>query len=283
MYVNLRPAVNCKFIDPSPAGDPEKVNQMRIVVIIPSRYGSTRFEGKPLALIAGKPMIQHVYDNAGRAQSVAEVVVATDDPRILDTVRRFNGKAVMTSADNRSGTDRVGEAADRLGLAENDIIINIQGDQPLINPACFDSVVAPLKSNAAAVMSTLAFAIVESQEYTHPKDCKVVMDQQGRALYFSRACIPFARDGGHAFTAYKHLGVYAYTRKFLRIFRNLPTGRLEQIEKLEQLRAQEYGYPIEVVVTPYDSPEVDLPEDIARIEALMQGRQNPGPSPASTP
>lgn len=243
---------------------------MRIVAIIPSRYESTRFRGKPLALISGKPMIQWVYESACRASLTSEVVVATDDPRIFDAIQGFNGRVLMTSRDHRSGSDRVAEAADQLGLAGEDIAINIQGDQPLVHPTCFDAVVEPLLGAKEAVMSTLAFPIGDRTEYTNPKDCKVVMDQQGYALYFSRAPIPFARDGGEDFIVYKHLGVYAYTRRFLETFRNLPSGRLETIEKLEQLRALEHGLRIKVVVTPHDSPEVDLPEDIGRIEAILR-------------
>lgn len=242
---------------------------MRIVVIIPSRYDSSRFEGKPLADIAGKPMIQHVYESASRAERISDVVVATDHQRIFDAVQGFGGHAMMTSTEHRSGSDRVAEAADKLGLAPEDIAINVQGDQPLVQPDCFDAVVEPLMNDPQIGMSTLAFQITDQQEYTNPKDCKVVMDQQSFALYFSRAPIPLARDGGEAFPIYKHLGVYAYTRQFLDTFNRLPRGRLEQIEKLEQLRALEYGHRIKVVVTPFDSPEVDLPEDISRIERLV--------------
>lgn len=243
---------------------------MRIVVIIPSRYGSSRFEGKPLATIAGKPMIQHVYESASRAARISEVVVATDDQRIFDAVNRFGGDAMMTSSEHRSGSDRVAEAADKMGLNPTDIAINVQGDQPLVQPDCFDAVVEPLLKDPQLGMSTLAFQITDQQEYTNPKDCKVVMDRQSYALYFSRAPIPLARDGGEDFTIYKHLGVYAYTRYFLDTFNRLPRGRLEQIEKLEQLRVLEHGHRIKVVVTPFDSPEVDLPEDISRIEMLVK-------------
>jgi len=243
---------------------------MRIVVIIPSRYGSSRFEGKPLALIAGKPMIQHVYESASRAARISEVVVATDDRRIFDAVNRFGGDAMMTSSEHRSGSDRVAEAAEKMGLDPTDIAINVQGDQPLVQPDCFDAVVEPLLQDPQLGMSTLAFQITDHQEYTNPKDCKVVMDRQSYALYFSRAPIPLARDGGENFPMYKHLGVYAYTRQFLDTFNRLPRGRLEQIEKLEQLRVLEHGHRIKVVVTPFDSPEVDLPEDISRIEMLVK-------------
>ena len=243
---------------------------MKTVVIIPARYGSTRFQGKPLAKIAQKPMIVHVCERCGRADCVSEVVVATDDSRIFDVVARLGCRAVMTGEKNRSGTDRVAEAADQMGLRPDDIIINVQGDQPLIDPRCLDAVAAPLLKDPCEGMSTLAFKIVNSEEITNPKDVKVVFDHQARALYFSRSPIPCARDASEVFDTFKHLGVYAYTRRFLDIFRNLPEGNLERIEKLEQLRALEYGYTIRVVVTPYDSPEVDIPADIARIEQKLK-------------
>ncbi len=243
---------------------------MKTVVIIPARYGSTRFEGKPLAQIAQKPMIAHVCERCGRADCVSEVVVATDDSRIFDVVTRLGCRAVMTGEKNRSGTDRVAEAADRMGLGTDDIIINVQGDQPLIDPRCLDAVAAPLQEDPSTDMSTLAFKIVNPEEITNPKDVKVVFDYQARALYFSRSPIPCARDASEVFDTFKHLGVYAYTRRFLDIFRKLPEGVLERIEKLEQLRALEHGYTIRVVVTPYDSPEVDIPADIERVERKIR-------------
>ena len=176
----------------------------------------------------------------------------------------------MTSGDHRSGTDRSAEAARSLGMTPEDIVINVQGDQPVINPRCLDEVVAPLTADPALGMSTLAFRIVNSREYLDPKDVKVVMDEHGDALYFSRAPVPYGRDEGQRFDSYKHLGIYAYRCDFLEIFRKLPTGRLEAIEKLEQLRALEHGHRIRVVVTNFDSPEVDLPSDIIRIEELLK-------------
>jgi 3-deoxy-manno-octulosonate cytidylyltransferase (CMP-KDO synthetase) len=244
---------------------------MKIVAIIPSRFGSTRFQGKPLALISGKPMIQRVYETTAQADIVDRVVVATDDDRIYSAVEQFGGEAVMTSETLRSGTDRAAEAAERIGLEMDDIVINVQGDQPLMDPRCLDDVVAPLTADSELGISTLAFRIIDPREYDNPKDVKVVMDHRGDALYFSRAPVPFARDDGEAFDSYKHLGVYAYRRRFLEIFRDLPTGRLESIEKLEQLRALEFGHRINVVVTTYDSPEVDLPSDISRIENRIAG------------
>jgi len=242
---------------------------MKIVVIIPSRYGSTRFEGKPLALISGKPMIQCVYERAASAGIVDQVVVATDDARIFSAVTGFGGSVIMTAAENRSGTDRVAEAAEKLNLSADDIVVNIQGDQPRIHPSCIREVAGPLIENPDIQMSTLAFRIVNPEEITHPKDVKVTFDVLGNALYFSRAAIPFGRDDFTVFDTYKHLGIYAYTRRFLDIFRSLPDGRLETIEKLEQLRALEYGHRIRVMVTDHDSPEVDVPEDIKRIQNLQ--------------
>ncbi|OQY55306.1 MAG: 3-deoxy-D-manno-octulosonate cytidylyltransferase [Desulfobacteraceae bacterium 4572_88] len=244
---------------------------MKVLAIIPSRYASSRFDGKPLALISGKPMIQRVYESAARAESITDIAVATDDVRIFDAVRNFGGKAMMTSPENRSGTDRVAQAAEKMGLDWDDILVNVQGDQPLIDPRAIDEVINPLKhgmENVKCEMSTLAFRIVNEEEITNPKDVKVTFDNSGFALYFSRSPIPHGRDKGPAFDVYKHLGVYAYTRRFLEKFRSLPEGRLEQIEKLEQLRAIEYGHKIRVVISEYDSPEVDLPEDILRIQGL---------------
>ena len=241
----------------------------QVVVVIPSRYGSTRFRGKPLALIQGKPMIRRVYEAACRAENITRVVVATDDQRIQQAVEEFGGTVVMTSADNRSGTDRAGEAAERLGLDMEDIVVNVQGDQPLLDPGCLDQVIAPFEQIPDLEMSTLAHVIQKPGQITNPKHVKVVMDEAGFALYFSRSPIPFGRDAGTRFDTYKHLGIYAYTRRFLEVFRTLPVGRLEDVEKLEQLRALENGHRIKVVATDYDSPEVDLPGDIAVIEALL--------------
>ncbi len=243
---------------------------MNTVVIIPSRYGSTRFPGKPLALISGKPMIQMVYERAKNAAMITDVVVATDDSRIYDIVNSFGGKVVMTSPDNRTGTDRLAEAAEKIGLGQDDIVVNVQGDQPLLDYRCLDELVQPFHTEPDLEMSTLAYKIINRKEITDPKDVKVTFDNKGYALYFSRSPIPFCRDSNIDFSTYKHLGFYAYTRRFLEIFKNLPAGNLEKIEQLEQLRAIESGYRILVVVTGYDSPEVDLPDDIKNIEKLLE-------------
>jgi 3-deoxy-manno-octulosonate cytidylyltransferase (CMP-KDO synthetase) len=243
---------------------------MKIVVIIPARYDSTRFPGKPLRLYKGKPMIQQVYERANLSNIVTDVFVATDDQRIFDAVSGFGGNVVMTGKENRSGTDRVAEAAENIGLDLDDIVVNIQGDQPEVHPQHIKDVVSPFETGPGVEMSTLAFKIIKKGEITNPKDCKVTFDNRGYALYFSRSPIPCARDADTVFDTYKHLGIYAYPRRFLETFKNLPEGKLETIEKLEQLRAIEYGYKIQVVITKYDSPEVDHPEDINRIEGLIE-------------
>jgi 3-deoxy-manno-octulosonate cytidylyltransferase (CMP-KDO synthetase) len=240
---------------------------MKIVVIIPARYDSTRFPGKPLRLLEnGKPMIQQVYERVRLSNIVTDVFVATDDQRIFDVVCGFGGNVVMTGKENRSGTDRVAEAAEKLGFDLDVIVVNIQGDQREVHPQHLQDVVSPFKTEPGTEMSTLAYKIVKKGEITNPKDCKVTFDNRGYALYFSRSPIPCARDANTIFDTYKHLGIYAYTKRFLETFRRLPEGKLEAIEKLEQLRAIEFGYQIRVVITEYDSPEVDLPEDIPRLE-----------------
>lgn len=239
-----------------------------VTVIIPARYASSRFPGKPLAQLKGRCMIEWVYRQAQQSRSTRQVVVATDDDRIAAAVQNFGGEVVMTSVDHRSGTDRVAEAAAQLGLPAQALVVNLQGDQPFFHPAGIDEVVAPLQENSREGMSTLIYRITNVAEISNPKDVKVTFTHDGRALYFSRASIPFNRDASAAVPVYKHLGVYACRRWFLDIFRNLPDSPLENCEKLEQLRALEYGHSIRVVLTEHDSPEVDIPEDIARLEKL---------------
>jgi 3-deoxy-manno-octulosonate cytidylyltransferase (CMP-KDO synthetase) len=245
----------------------------KALAVIPSRYGSSRFEGKPLALIAGKPMIQHVYERAMKSDVISKAVVATDDKRIFKAVDDFGGQAVMTSKACRSGTDRVSETATIMELAPDDIVINIQGDQPVFNPLSLNDLISPFDHDPELLMSTLAFKIKDKREITDPKDVKVIFDHEGFALYFSRAQIPYPRDKDTKADFYKHLGFYAYKKKFLDILVTLPTGICENIEKLEQLRVLEYGYRIRVVVTEYDSPEIDLPQDIDRLTRAMPTTQ----------
>jgi 3-deoxy-manno-octulosonate cytidylyltransferase (CMP-KDO synthetase) len=239
------------------------------IAVIPSRYGSSRFEGKPLALVAGKSMIQRVYEQAQKSQAVSKTIVATDDERIFNAVKAFGGHAVMTSDDCRSGTDRVAQTADMLNLKSDDIIVNIQGDQPVFNPLTIDEMISPFANDPGLTMSTLAFKIKDKREITDPKDVKVTFDHNGFALYFSRAQIPYPRDRETKADFYKHLGFYAYKKSFLDKLVTLPTGTCEHIEKLEQLRVLEFGYRIKVIITEYDSPEIDLPCDIERIEATL--------------
>ncbi|MCF8091008.1 MAG: 3-deoxy-manno-octulosonate cytidylyltransferase [Desulfotignum sp.] len=250
------------------------------IAIIPSRYGSSRLAGKPLMSIAGKPMIQRVYEQAQKSSAVTQVWVATDDPRIVQAVQAFGGNAVMTSDTCRSGTDRVAETAGLLNLGPNDLIINIQGDQPVFHPGSLDDLIAPFDKDTDTIMSTLAYKICDPREITDPKDVKVTFDTHGLALYFSRAQIPFPRDTDTTADYYKHLGFYAYKKSFLDVFVSLPTGRCEAVEKLEQLRALEHGYPIQVAVTQFDSPEIDLPEDIKRVETTLS--KSPIPCDLST-
>ena len=242
---------------------------MKIVAIIPSRFRSTRFEGKPLALIGGKSMIQRVYEKAKKSGKIADVFVATDDQRIADAVLDFDGHALMTSSENRSGTDRVAEAADKIGLMSDDIVVNIQGDQPLLDPRSIDELIGAFNAGSNFEMGTLAFRTLDEDEMNNPKDVKVTFDSEGFALYFSRSPIPFHRDPDVPPVVYKHLGIYAYTKQFLDTFQCLPEGKLEKLEKLEQLRAIEFGHRIKVIITKYDSTEVDFPNDIARVEKAL--------------
>jgi 3-deoxy-manno-octulosonate cytidylyltransferase (CMP-KDO synthetase) len=246
---------------------------VQVVCIIPSRYESTRFPGKPLADLCGRPMIQHVYERVLRAKTVSAAVVATDDERIFRAVEAFGGRAVMTSSRHRSGTDRIAEAVETLHLKNDDIVVNIQGDQPLFEPVQVDEVVEPLIKDSAIPMSTLIYRICRAEEISHPNAVKVVFDKQYFALYFSRATIPFVRDHDRTADYYKHHGIYAYRREFLREFTALPEGLLERLEALEQLRALEHGYRIKVVITPYDSVEVDTPQELERVRRLLTGEE----------
>lgn len=244
---------------------------MKVVAFIPARYESSRFQGKPLAPIAGKPMIQHVYQRATLCKSVSQVIVATDDERISACVRDFAGHVVITGKGHHSGTDRVAEAARIMNLGDQDIVINIQGDQPLFHPESISHLVTPLLEDHAIPMTTLIYKISEHHEVQDMRNVKTVMDKEGFALYFSRSPIPYFRDSGPVRVYYKHLGFYAYRMDFLQVFASLPPGDLENKEKLEQLRALEHGYKIKVIETTHDSIEVDSPKDIREVEVLLGG------------
>ncbi|MBF0530668.1 MAG: 3-deoxy-manno-octulosonate cytidylyltransferase [Deltaproteobacteria bacterium] len=242
---------------------------MKTYVLLPARYGSSRFSGKPLCRIAGKFMIQHVYERARSVSGVDRVVVATDDQRIFDRVIEFGGEVVMTRKEHPSGTDRLAEAIDLLGVADQDLVVNVQGDQPAFDPRQIAQVIEPLLRDSSLHMSTPIIKTTDPSEIQDPNHVKVVFDRNMMALYFSRAPIPWPREGG-AGEYYKHIGIYAYRASFLRLFVKLSPGILENLEKLEQLRALEYGYGIKVVMTDLDSPEVDRPEDVARVEAFLK-------------
>ena len=243
----------------------------RVLGLIPARYASTRFPGKPLHPIAGKPLIQHVVERCKLAKSLSEVIVATDDARIRDVVRKFC-RVEMTRPDHPSGSDRIAEVAARCAC---DAVVNIQGDEPLIDPNVIDAVAAAL---ADTEMSTAATVMGEPEEYDSPNVVKVVVNSAGRALYFSRRTIPFVRDAASgsvseqlaAFPFLKHLGIYGYRRETLLRLVKFPVSPLEAAEKLEQLRALENGIQIAVVKVNYDSVGVDTPEDAGRVERLIR-------------
>jgi 3-deoxy-manno-octulosonate cytidylyltransferase (CMP-KDO synthetase) len=248
---------------------------MSAIILIPARYASTRFPGKPLALLKGLPVIQHVYQNSMHSRLADDVVVATDSETIFEKVLSFGGKAVMTSGDHASGTDRIAEAARSMSY---DIIVNVQGDEPLIQPEMIDDVISVLNDPRASI-GTLAIRIRDRREIFDPNAVKVVFNPEGFALYFSRAPVPYHRDEwkdpdqfsvhGSQFTVFKHVGIYSYRRDVLTQLSELPPSRLELVEKLEQLRAIEEGFPIKVKETVYETFGVDTPEDLERIEKCL--------------
>lgn len=239
---------------------------MQVIGVIPARYGSTRFEGKPLADIWGKPMIQYVYERAQRASILDDVIVATDDLRIKEAVERFGGKAAMTSPKHPTGTDRSGEVVKDLDV---NTVINIQGDEPLIDPKLIDEVGQPLLENPQIEMATLAHEITTKEKHMDPNVVKVVIDAQGFALYFSRSLIPYPRKTENLH-AYEHIGIYAYRKNFLLDFIQLPPTPLEKTESLEQLRALENGYKIKVIITKkYTGLSVDTREDLEEVKAIV--------------
>lgn len=234
---------------------------MDAIGVIPARYGSTRFEGKVLADVRGKPMIQWVYEAAKKTKMLDDVIVACDDKRIKDTVEAFGGKAVLTSKDHASGTDRICEAVSFIDVK---IVVNIQADEPLIDPVMIASVVRPFADDRSLSMATLKKKIEDYHEITDPNVVKVVTDKQDFALYFSRSIIPYQRDKSVGINYYKHIGLYAYTKDFLFVFKNLPESHLEKLEKLEQLRVLEAGFKIKVLETNVSTIGVDTYEDLER-------------------
>ncbi|MCX5889402.1 MAG: 3-deoxy-manno-octulosonate cytidylyltransferase [Deltaproteobacteria bacterium] len=242
---------------------------MKLIALIPARFGSTRFPGKPLALIAGKPLIQRVYEQARQVKELDGLYVATDDERIRACVESFGGRVVMTRADHPSGSDRLAEAAHLLGLSYDDLVVNIQGDQPLFPLDLIAHLATPLRRDPEAVLVTPARKITDPKIAADPNVVKVVFDRRHRALYFSRSPLPCWRDSIDAPYFYRHLGLYAYQVGFLQKFVHLSPGRWEAAEKLEQLRALEHGFPIHIVETDGDTLEVDTPADLLRAEAYF--------------
>jgi 3-deoxy-manno-octulosonate cytidylyltransferase (CMP-KDO synthetase) len=239
-----------------------------VLVVIPARHASSRFPGKPLAVIAGKPMIQHVVERVRIAKLPSRIVVATEDQRIKDAVEKFGAEAILTRHDHRTGTDRVAEVAAHLPA---EIYINVQGDEPLINPGTVDAVAAAMAEDESIQLATPCSAITHQNEIMDPNVVKVVQDFDANALYFSRAPIPWVRDTGAKVAAShcKHIGLYGYRRAALLEYPTLPPGELERIEQLEQLRWLENGFRIHMVETEYDAVSVDVPADVERVEKLL--------------
>lgn len=246
-------------------------NTIHTIGIIPARFASTRFPGKVLAKIAGKPMIQWVYERAIQAKYLQRVIVATDEKRVKETVEQFGGVAFMTSSKHETGTDRVAEIAAKI---EADVIVNIQGDEPLISPHAIDSLIEPFFANNLN-MATLCRKATNIEEINNPNTARVVFDENQNALYFSRAPIPYNRDFQYQNRSinvgdyFQHIGIYAYHKEFLLKLSKLPQTRLEKVEKLEQLRVLEHGYKIRVVQTNYSPVCVDVKEDIHKVEELI--------------
>jgi 3-deoxy-manno-octulosonate cytidylyltransferase (CMP-KDO synthetase) len=246
-------------------------------VVVPARYASTRLPGKPLADLAGKPMVVRVVEAVARS-GAADVWVATDDERVLAAVRAHGHQALMTRQDHASGTDRIAEVAGQLGWADDEIVVNVQGDEPLIDPGLVDAVAGSLAADPVAAVATAGHAIEDAREFFNPNVVKVVRDAAGRALYFSRAPIPWARDAFAAdkgclpgdLGALRHIGLYAYRAGFLRRYAGLAPSPLERCEALEQLRVLWHGHAISVFVCDQaPAPGVDTPEDLERVRRLL--------------
>jgi 3-deoxy-manno-octulosonate cytidylyltransferase (CMP-KDO synthetase) len=256
---------------------------VRTAIVIPARYASSRLPGKPLLRSTGKYLVQHVYERACLANKAAEVIVATDDPRIAAAVESFGGRVIMTRPDYPSGTDRVAEIARGL---DADVVINLQGDEPQIDPAALDLLPELLARDPGAGVATLAAPITAREAWTNPNCVKVVCDDNGRALYFSRSPVPFVRDGKPDFAArpprfLQHLGLYAYRRNILLKLSSLPCGSLEELEKLEQLRALAHGLPIQVGVVAHAGHGVDTFEDYQEFVRAVTAVRAPGPARAA--
>ncbi len=241
---------------------------MEAIGVIPARHGSTRFEGKVLADLMGKPVVQHVYESAMKAKMLNDVIVATDDERVRKCVVNFGGKALLTSSGHQTGTDRLTEVINPMDVK---VVVNIQGDEPLMHYTVIDELVRTLLEDSSLDIATAIKPIKDKDELTNPNVVKAVIDREGFAMYFSRSPIPFERDTNPR-TFYKHLGIYAYTKDFLFTFTNLPKTELEKVESLEQLRALEHGYKIKTVETSFETVGIDTPYDLERAKRVFLTR-----------
>ena len=244
---------------------------MKAIGVLPARWASTRLPGKVLIDICGKPLVQHVWERVRKCKRLSEVIIACDEAHVLERCKAFGANAVLTSRDHPSGSDRVAEAVSR---SDADIIVNIQADEPLIEPGLIDDLVLALENDEASVLATPIKRLVKAEDFNNPNIVKVVVDVNGHALYFSRAAIPFKRDGKPAdYTRYfRHLGLYAYRRDFLFMYCQWPKSFLEQEECLEQLRVLEAGYKIKCVETDVEAVGVDAPEDVQKVINLLRGK-----------
>lgn len=243
-------------------------NKNKIVAIIPARYGSTRFPGKPLALINGHPMIEWVYKGVSKTEELDAVYVATDDQRIFDCVTGFGGKVLMTSSEHQSGSDRLAECSQILKLEDDDVLLNIQGDEPLIKASIVRELIRSIEDENVA-MGTLKEVFYDEDELSNPNVIKVITNMNDEAIYFSRSIIPYARNTISDMKYYRHVGLYAYRVGFLREYTQWGKSDLESIEGLEQLRVLEHGYKIKVLEVEFKSVSVDTPEQIDRVKELM--------------
>jgi len=245
---------------------------MDVIGVIPARYSSTRFQGKVLAKILGKPMIQHVWERAKQAKSLDDVIIACDHELVADCAREFGAKVVITSKDHTCGTDRIIEVINPLDVK---IVVNIQGDEPLIDPTMIDSLARALLDNRSLNMATLMKRIDDHAQLEDPNVVKVVVDRNNFALYFSRAPIPYLAQTSEVKDPvyYKHIGLYGYTKDFLFTYKNIPISSLEKTEKLEQLRVLQEGFRIKVIETKYDTVGVDTVEDLERVEIFLRGEK----------
>lgn len=239
---------------------------MNVIGVIPARFSSARFVGKVLADLGGKPVVQHVWENARKSKMLDDLIIACDDERVLRAAENFGAKAVYTSPDQPSGSDRLVEVVNPLDVK---VIVNVQGDEPMIKPEMIDDLARAVLDNKDVYMATLAKRIEDKSEISNPNVVKVVRDKNGFALYFSRSVIPYPRyETASAY--YKHIGLYAYTKDFLFQFKNLPKSYLETMEGLEQLRVLENGYRIKVIETKFDTIGIDTPEDLERARAILK-------------